>query len=226
MMCNVMENKLTGMVMPVGNGAVGKTSLALALGRSILSADWTQELAVVHKTKNLEFEFVCDQVELEGNVYRVVQQCLIPPGQKKLEGNGNGRSYEDVIEIYRFHIRKVDVVLLAYKITQLESFHDLAYWVYQVNELCNQDTSFILVGTHLDLSQTREVLQSSVDVAKIYITDMLRSLRPDWRGECMSLEVSNLNGMNLQNLRHMISRAILQARGVAFEHATVFDSRC
>ncbi len=129
------------------------------------------------------------------------------------EGDG-GRSFEDVVDIYRFQIRKVDVVLLSYKITLLESFYDLEYWVSQANALCNDETVFIFVGTHMDRESEREVLPELVDVGKNYLTGMLKKLRPDWRGECSTLEVSNLTGANIQHLRNVISFAILRSHGV------------
>jgi GTPase SAR1 family protein len=206
--------KVTGVVLPVGNGAVGKTSLALTLQQDILPNTWGESLARLKKTKNLEFEFPSDQVEIDGNQYRVVQQFLIPPGQRKSEGDNSGRSYEDVIAIYRFHIRRVDVVLLSYMITRLESFSDLEYWIHQVGDLCNDNTDFILVGTHLDMEEQREVLPMNVAAGKAYVEKILQQLRPAWRGECIALEVSNHSGANIRTLRHLISRSILRARGM------------
>lgn len=216
--------KVTGVVLPVGNGAVGKTSLALTLQQNILPNGWDDSLARLKKTKNLEFEFVSDQIELNGNCYNVVQQFLIPPGQRKIEGNASGRTYEDVIAIFRFHIRKVDVVLLSYMITRLESFSDLESWIHQVVDLCNENTDFILVGTHLDLEEQREVHPANINSGKEYVEKILRSLRPTWRGQCAALEVSNHNGVNIAALRQLISRSILRARGiVAPSQPTCFD---
>jgi GTPase SAR1 family protein len=206
--------KITGVVMPVGNGAVGKTSLAMALQKNPISSEWQEAMARIRKTRNMEFEFVSDCIHVEKDEYHVLQQYLIPPGQKKSEGDTTGRGYEDVISIYRFQIRKVDVVLLSYMITRLESFQDLEYWVHQVNELCNDHTSFILVGTHLDREAEREVMPTHTVTGTAYVEEKLRSLRPTWRGYCAALEISNLTGANLQELRHAISSAILHARQV------------
>lgn len=200
--------------MPVGNGAVGKTTLAMALRRYSLSNAWQDTLTHVRKTKNLEFEFLTDCIRVDDDEYHVLQQFLIPPGQKENEGDSTGRSYEDVIDIYRFQIRRVDVVLLSYMITRIDSFHDLEYWVYRVNELCNDNTSFILVGTHLDQEAEREVMPANVCAGKTYVEAKLRSLRPAWRGTCTALEISNLTGANLHDLRQAVSCAILRARQV------------
>ena len=198
--------------MPVGNGAVGKTSLAMALQHDPLSDTWRAALARVRKTKNLEFEFLTDHIRVDGADYLVLQQYLIPPGQKEAEGDSTGRSFEDVVDIYRFQIRRVDVVLLSYSITRIESFHDLEYWVQQVNELCNDQTSFILVGTHLDREAEREVMPAHVCDGQAYVEATLRAVRPNWRGTCTAVEISSLTGANLIDLRQLISLVILRAR--------------
>ena len=49
--------------------------------------------------------------------HQVLHQYLVPPGQKALDLSESGRSFENIIEIYRSLIRRVDVVLLSYRIT-------------------------------------------------------------------------------------------------------------
>lgn len=204
--------KVAGVVLVVGTGGVGKSSLALTLQQGRLPDDWQDKLTHVRKTKNLEFEFLSDHIQADGICYHISQQYLVPPGQRKKAEGELGRTYEDVIDIYRFHFRRVDVVLLSYMITQLESFNDIEEWIHLVNDLCSDDTNFILVGTHLDLETQREVLPTAVQVGKEYVESTVRALRPTWRGECTTLEVSSYNGANLDLLRRRISQAILRAR--------------
>lgn len=204
--------KVAGVVLVVGTGGVGKSSLALTLQQGRVPDDWRDRLAHVKKTKNLEFEFLSDRVQANGICYHISQQYLVPPGQRKKAEGELGRTYEDVIDIYRFHFRRVDVVLLSYMITQLESFNDIEEWICLVNDLCSDDTHYILVGTHLDLETQREVMPPTVQVGKDYVESTVRSMRPTWRGECTTLEVSSSNGANLDLLRHRISQAILRAR--------------
>jgi GTPase SAR1 family protein len=211
-MFDIEKKTVTGYVFPVGNGAVGKSSLPVSLRKNFTPATLHQELEKITKTKNLEFEFVTDEIMVFGQPMKIVQQFMIPPGQKAMEGDIGGRSYEEVIDIYRFMIRRIDVVLLSYKITQLDSFQDLEFWINKVDELVNDKTEYILVGTHLDMDRTREVSYQNMQMGTEYISRYIRQMRPEWRGTCSALEVSNLNGENLEVLRKRISYSILRAK--------------
>ncbi len=147
----ITMQKVTGFVFPVGNGAVGKSSLATALE---LLPNLSPE---PKKSTNLEFGYVLDRLEVRGQPYQVMQQYLVPPGQKEKEGISGGRSFEEVIKTYRFLFKQIDVILLTYKLIEVETFNDLEYWVEQALELSNPSTQYILVGTHLDMDHSREV---------------------------------------------------------------------
>jgi GTPase SAR1 family protein len=201
--------KLTGFVMPVGNGAVGKTSLASTLQHTELPEEWHETIKRIPKTKNLEFEYVSDHLVVDGEEYHILQQYLVPPGQKAQEGDQSGRSYEQVIDIFTPMIQRVDVVLLSYKITLLDTFHDLEHWIEKVTPICNDCTHFILVGTHLDQQHQREVMPQTVQRGKEYVCELVKNMRPNWKGNCFSLEVSNLSGENIAKLRSLISGSIL-----------------
>jgi len=206
--------RVTGFVIPVGNGAVGKTTLALTLSQESIPASWHQQIQEIRKSKNLEFEFVPDYFTYHGQPYKVLQQYLIPPGQKREDGSVDGRSFDDVMDIYRFHIRRIDVAILSYKITAINTFHDIEFWVRKVVPLINDRTNFILVGTHLDLSQAREVDEDRVAKGRAHITKLMKKCQPSWHGYCLAMEVSNMSGENIRRLRNLISCGILHARGI------------
>jgi len=212
-MSDTSLQKITGFVMPIGSGAVGKTSLALTLEKKTIPLDWEDTLRRVQKTLNLEFNYVVDQIQIDGHQFQVTHQYLVPPGQKAIEVAEKGRSFEDVIEIYRAIIRRVDVILLSYKINDLDTYHEIEYWVENVNGIINDKTNFILVGTHLDDMENREVTDEMVKSGMDYVTSLIRSIRPTWKGYIASLEVSNINGENTAQLRKMISGFIILASG-------------
>lgn len=212
-MSETQLQKITGYVMPVGNGAVGKTSLALTLQHDELPEDWKKFLNRVRKTKNMEFQYVTDQLSTPRAQFQVLQQYLIPPGQKEFEVDPRSRSYAQVMQIYQALIRRIDVVLLSYKITRLETFHDLEYWVEKVSEVCSSQTNFILVGTHLDQKGLREVMPESIQTGKEYLIELMKGLKSNWKGHCSSIEVSNLNGQNISHLRTLISQGLILAGG-------------
>ena len=123
-----VPTKLTGFVMPVGNGAVGKTSLARFLDNLNKGDSSKKEiLQQVRKTNNLEYEFVTTKQKVGNHQFNITFQILIPPGQKESEGDSTGRSFERIIDIYKSSIRRIDVVLFTYDMASKESFHDLVY---------------------------------------------------------------------------------------------------
>ena len=64
-MFDLSGHKVTGFVMPIGSGAVGKTSLALTLEKHTLPMDWAAFLNSVPKSQNLEFRYVLDKDSCE-----------------------------------------------------------------------------------------------------------------------------------------------------------------
>jgi GTPase SAR1 family protein len=207
--------RITGFIMPVGSGAVGKSSLALTLETRELPADWAEIVRQVSKTQNLEFRYATDTLHVQGRRYAVLQQYLVPPGQRDADITPHERSFEDVLEIYRGLIRRVDVVLLAYKINDLDSYHEVETWVEAVSGVINDRTSFVLVGTHLDQADGREVSAEMVKVGRPYVVGLIRARRPAWKGYVTSQEVSSVSGENIERLRKLISGLILLGAGVA-----------
>ncbi len=192
--------------MPVGNGAVGKSSLPTAL-------DITKNPTVnINKTVNLEFGYVVDSLVIRNQRFQIMQQYLVPPGQKESEGISGGRSYEKVIDTYRFMIKQVDVVLLSYKLVEVDSFNDLEYWITQALELSNPSTQFILVGTHLDMDQSREVTPQMISNGSEFVHSRILAKYPEWSGKVPALEVSTINMQNITLLRNAISVGIIRAR--------------
>jgi GTPase SAR1 family protein len=208
-----IDNKITGFVMPIGNGAVGKTSLSMTLEKRDLPEDWERILNQLHKSHNLDFRYYMDTLTIKEATYQVLHQYLVPPGQKALDLSETGRSFENVIEIYRSMIRRVDVGLFLYKINDIDSYHDIEYWVEKVMGIVNDSTNFIMVGTHLDKADQREVTPQILDVGKKYVFGLIKKCRPTWRGYLNSLEVSNVSGENINRLRKLISGGILLASG-------------
>lgn len=204
--------RVTGYVVPVGNGAVGKSCLAIILRNLERMGSTGEKIAHVRKSMNMEFEFITDRFQDKDRIFYVTQQLLTPPGQKELEGDTTGRSFEQVMDIYRFMVRRIDVVLLSYSITNLDSFQDLEFWVEKIDEYCSNHTHFILVGTHLDEDHHREVTPQDLEAGRQYIEFFLQEHRPDWYGKCLGVEVSNQSGANISQLKRTISYCILRAQ--------------
>jgi GTPase SAR1 family protein len=205
--------RLTGFIMPVGNGAVGKTSVARVLdmvsrGRAI---DW-DVLQRIRRTNNLEFEYITTYQTFGERQHAVTLQFLVPPGQKQSEGDQTGRSFEQVIAIYQSVIRRMDVILFTYDLENHESFHDLAYWVDSAAKLMDDATHFILLGTHLDLADYTEVSREEIKEGLEYLRKEVLMLRPTWTGKCTQLEISCLSGENMDILLRYLAGSVISAQ--------------
>ncbi len=202
--------------MLVGNGAVGKTTVARVLDLFNKGGmPTTGVLKSIKKTTNMEFEFITTQQVIGDTHYSVTMQFLIPPGQKQGEGDPTSRSFEQVIDIYRPTIHRLDVVLFTYDMVHRETFHDLVYWIDGVGDLLNDATHFILLGTHLDRVNELEVTQEDIVEGLEYLARELKSMRPSWKGKFAHLEVSNLTGQNLESLLFFTAGSIISSRKMA-----------
>lgn len=206
---------VSGKVLPVGNGAVGKTSVAkMLLAYRPDKSDYSELIRSIRRTNNLEFEFLISKINQGKIQYSVVSQLLIPPGQKESEEGKSGRTFDQVMDIYKFILTSVDVILLTYDISVRESFLDLKYWLNALGGLYGPSTNFLMVGTHLDKSDVaRQVQPSDIEKGEIQVQSYFNRKMPDWRGSCFSLEVSNYTGKNMEKLEILISKSILWSRG-------------
>lgn len=207
--------RVTGQVLAVGNGAVGKTSIAKMLQEyKPAVSNYEEIISRIRRTNNLEFEFLVSEISQGKTKFSVVSQILVPPGQKKTEVGKAGRNFEQVMDLYRFHIKSVDIIILTYNISARDSFIDLKYWLNAVNGFYGPTTNFLLVGTHLDLAASnRRVQHEDIKKGQEQIEHYFKMKMPDWRGSCFAVEISNLNGKNMEKLEFLISKSILWARG-------------
>lgn len=212
-MNTALIEKVTGYVMLVGNGAVGKTTVSKVMGLINSGKKPDEEILLgIRKTNNLEYEFLTTQQLIGDKNFSVTIQFLVPPGQKKGEGDPNGRSFEEVIDIFRPTIHRLDVVLFTYDMTSRESFHDLVYWIDGVGDLLNEASHFILLGTHLDKVDDLEITREDIDTGLEYLASEMKGMLPGWKGHFARLEVSNLTGENLDSLLYYLAGSVVSSR--------------
>jgi len=204
-----LSSSITGFVMPVGNGAVGKTTVSRVLDLLSKGETITEDiLQRIRKTNNLEFEYITTHQTFDKTQYTITLQFLVPSGQKEVEGDPTGRSFEKIIDIYRSSIRRLDVILFTYDLANLESFHDLVYWVDSVESLMNDATHFILLGTHLDQKKEIVITQDEIKEGLEYLRKEIRVIRPTWMGRSTHLEVSCITGENIDILLRYLAACI------------------
>lgn len=207
--------ELTGYVIPIGNGAVGKTSLSKVLSNfSTDATNYEKLINSVTKTKNLEFEFIPTSIRIGDKPHKILLQILVPPGQKEDAGDQNSRSFKQVMSIFEFYIKRVDVILFTYSLTSRESFNDLMFWQTAVKDYINEATHFILLGTHKDLVGKIEISEEQIKKGLEFLESEVKKQLPEWKGKCTHLEVSNLTGENFMKLFAYLSGAIYRSRSI------------
>ncbi|MBT3239507.1 MAG: hypothetical protein HON98_03270 [Chloroflexi bacterium] len=205
--------RLTGFIMPVGNGAVGKTSVSRILEYTSRGKKPNEEILLgIQKTKNLEFEYATTNQVFGNREFSITLQFLVPPGQKEEDGDPSGRSFQQVIEIFKETIRRLDVVIFTYDLSNRQSFQDLEYWADAVKELLNDASHMLLLGTHLDRNERIELTEEEITAGLAHLQKKVSDFRPGWKGKSAHLEVSNLTGENLELLLRYISGSIISSR--------------
>jgi len=86
--------RATGFVLPVGNGGVGKTSLARVLLEFDQDQEGYEDLIETRVTKNLEFEFVPLSWKQGDQNYRVMAQPGDGPGPGSPGAEAAGKAGE------------------------------------------------------------------------------------------------------------------------------------
>ncbi len=207
--------EVTGYVIPIGNGAVGKTSLAQVLSNfSTQKKNYGELINSISKTKNLEFEFIPTTIRIGDKPYKVLIQMLVPPGQKEDAGDQNSRSFNQVMNIFQFYIKRVDVILFTYNLTSRESFNDLMFWQTAIEKYINKATHFILLGTHKDQFEKIEVSEDQIKKGLEYLENEVSKNISGWKGKCTHLEISNLTGENFLKLFAYLAGAIFRSRSI------------
>ena len=201
--------------MPVGNRAVGKTTLSRVLDLVSKGKTIEQEkLNGIRPTQNMEFEYITTSQTFGSTQFNVTLQFLIPPGQKETDGDSGGLSFEKVIEIFRSSIRRLDVVLFTYDLENLGSFNDLSHWVHSVAKLMNDATHMILLGTHLDQGDETGISEDEIKEKLEFLRNEILVDRPTWQGNCADLEVSCVSGENLGLLLTILAASIIKSRQI------------
>jgi hypothetical protein len=167
---------------------------------------------MVRRTNTLEYEYLTTSQKLGGADYTVTIQFLVPPGRREGIPEAPGRSFQEVIDIFKPTLHSLDVVVFTYDLTRIQSLQDLASWMPELDDLVVDTTHFILLGTHLDQADLVEVSDQEIEKSLGYLASQMRSMRPTWKGNFAHLEVSNLTGENLQTLIFYLAGSVVSAR--------------
>jgi GTPase SAR1 family protein len=153
-----LKIKSIGTVIPLGDGATGKSLLSHHLQKDPKSADEVLLLAqTIKKSLNIEIEFSSKTFYFEGEAIDTTVQYYVFPGQKQKIVQSN-RTFEYIANIFNFlpALKKVSVLLLVYDTTRIESIKSLEYWLSESikRKWIHSKTKIILVANKIDLQKS------------------------------------------------------------------------
>lgn len=147
----------TGSIIPLGDGLTGKTVLTRLLVSDDLSEDQRQKLmADSLKSLNIEMEYRTVKMNLDNEDIAATLQFYVFPGQRQ-KISEFAPTFDEILQIFDFlpALRSVEVLLLIYDCSRLESLKSLESWLQVAlnkNWLGN-DSLVVLVSHKSDLQQ-------------------------------------------------------------------------
>lgn len=207
----------TGGIVFIGDGNTGKTHTGLNLAYLDKEKETSPIIRELKKSINLEFNFCILRSQVHGYQLTASAQLFIMPGQKGKEQPGKGLAFEDACEMYSSvaTTKKVITLILTYDLTDMNTFQQLEYWLNQAMEknFIQKHTSIIILGTHLDAINHREVTNENITAGKEFVRNYLSNqlgieLLED---KIYSLEISNISGKGFSDLKSIISLSFLKA---------------
>ena len=121
-------------VLNLGNGAVGKTSLALRYTHNKFNEKYITSLGVDLFSKEIN---LFEEMTIKLSVFDTISQKNFAPLRKRYYPGSNG-------------------AIIIYDITNRQSFESVDYWIEEVKENVS-DIEIIIVGNKIDLYEEREV---------------------------------------------------------------------
>jgi len=198
--------KSIGTVVPIGDGATGKSFLTQHLISDSISKESVIQLALkMKKSLNVELEYSTKRIELESEIVDTTIQYYVFPGQKQ-KTSKKAPTFDEIVNYFNFlpALRNVAVLLMLYDSTRLESLKSLEYWLKAALERgwVSENTKIILVCTKIDLQKPN---LKFVEQVKEGIYDMLweNNIKID-RIQVSSVAVSSITLKGIEELKNEI----------------------
>jgi len=207
-----LKIKSIGTVIPLGDGATGKSLLSNHLQKCPKDANEVLLLAqTIKKSLNIEIEFSTRTFNFEEKTVDTTIQYYVFPGQKQEIFQSN-RTFEYIANIFDFlpALKKVSVLLLIYDTTRIESVKSLEYWLTEAIERnwIHAKTKIILVANKIDLQESNEKFNS--DITNGIYQMLLKNDIKIPENQITSTSISALTLEGVDNLRNEIFYWVMQ----------------
>ncbi len=204
---------ISGSVFPIGDGGVGKTALSKVMAEHLETSTKVECIDGLKKTVNMEFEFVNCNCPTSDEA--ILLQMYVPPGQRSTDQAEELGTFEKVMDTFSFmpNMQNISVVLLVYKLSEFRTLAVLENWLETaiMNNLINDFTSVVLVGTHLDITPF-DVKPEQVVQATDFVRSKIEESISNWRGCVEQTYVSNVTGTGIPELKKELAELVCMAQ--------------
>lgn len=150
----------TGSILPLGDGATGKTVLTrLLLNPCMESIEHGDILFNTRKSHNIEIEFSSDVVDVDGEDITTSLQFYVFPGQRQ-KASPNTTTFDEILTIFDCFpaMEKINVILFLHDASRFHTLTSLEMWLRFsiVKNWIWENTLIILVTNKIDLIQPKE----------------------------------------------------------------------
>ena len=201
---------MMGSVIPLGDGATGKSVITqLLINENLTEDERNSILKESRKSFNIEMEFKKGEAMIDGKDIVTSEQFYVFPGQRQ-KISEIAPTFDEILAIFEFMpaIKNVSVLLLVYDITRLESLKSLETWtnVALQREWITDKTLTVLVSNKSDLQQPN---LDFVEKVREGVSKLIGSYEQHKAAEQVrTITTSGLTGEGIQDLKSMISNWI------------------
>ncbi|MGB1315329.1 MAG: hypothetical protein ACPG4Y_04870 [Chitinophagales bacterium] len=198
--------KSIGTVIPLGDGATGKSLITKLLIDNVTDQELANKLAQdIKKSLNIELEYCNELLEFEDKTVSTTLQYHVFPGQRQKISNA-APTFSEIVEIFNFlpSLKEVKVLLMVYDVTRIESLKSLESWlaVAMQRQWISNETKIILVSNKIDLvSPNQQFIENIQNGIHQMLTSEGISIN---KNQICSKEVSALSLKGINNLRKEI----------------------
>ncbi len=150
----------TGSILPLGDGATGKTVLTrLLLNPNMESIEHGDILLNTRKSHNIEIEFSSEVVDVDGEETITSLQFYVFPGQRQKVSTIT-TTFDEILAIFDWFpaMEKINVILFLHDASRFHTLTSLEMWLRFsiVKNWIWENTLIILVTNKIDLIQPKE----------------------------------------------------------------------
>jgi len=147
----------TGSIIPLGDGLTGKTVLTrLLVSDELPTEERMKILSDSLKSLNIEMEYRSTRMNLDGEDIAATLQFYVFPGQRQ-KISEIAPTFDEILGIFDFlpAMQKVEVLLLVYDTSRIESLKSLESWLQvAINKGWLGENSLVVLVSHKsDLQQ-------------------------------------------------------------------------